>query len=170
MHKTYKHFFPILVFTIIAAVSFYQSGDLFILFDLPQVLSEHSQELTVSRVIDGDTIELSNGTKVRYIGIDTPEIGSKPECWANEAKEANKKLVLHKTVRLEKDVSETDRYGRLLRYVYADEIFVNAWLVDQGYAVAASFPPDVAYQNYFSELERRARESEKGLWSACPQD
>src|SRR3989338_7374568 len=75
----------------------------------------------VKFVVDGDTIELENGQRVRYIGIDTPELHHplKPvQCFGKEAKDENEKLVLGKEIILKKDVSETDRYGRLLRYIF----------------------------------------------------
>ncbi len=124
----------------------------------------------VSRVIDGDTVELSTGQRVRYIGIDAPEVTG-PECYALEAKAKNAELVEGKWVRLEKDVSETDRYGRLLRYVWVmlpwDETMVNAQLLAEGYALVATYPPDVKYVEWFLELQRIAREEGRGLWSAC---
>lgn len=132
---------------------------------------------TVTRVIDGDTIELDNKQIVRYIGMDTPELHhpKKPvQCYGEEAKRINETLVLHKTVRLVKDISETDRYGRLLRYVYVDQpmstqsaLFVNGYLVQEGYARVATFPPDVAQVAYFQSLQNEARVQGKGLWSAC---
>jgi endonuclease YncB( thermonuclease family) len=85
-----------------------------------------------------------------------------------EATEANKRLVESKTVLLEKDVSETDRYGRLLRYVYMGDIFVNEELVKQGYAQASMYPPDVKYADLFIAAQREARAAERGLWSAVP--
>jgi len=131
---------------------------------------------TVTRIVDGDTILLDNGTKVRYIGIDTPETKhpKKPvQYFGKEASEANKKLVDGKKVRLEYDVQKTDKYGRALAYVYVEdasqghpvgEIFVNAWLVENGYARVSTYPPNVKYQNKFIELERKAREEKRGLW------
>jgi len=122
----------------------------------------------VTRIIDGDTIELEGGQRVRYIGIDTPELsGNNPECYAREAYDKNRELVEGKQVRLEKDVSETDRYGRLLRYVYVDDNFINDLLVRTGYANASSYPPDIKYQDQFREAEKEARESNKGLWNSC---
>jgi len=118
----------------------------------------------VTRVIDGDTIEVNiDGTiyKVRYIGIDTPEFG---EPWANEATRLNRQLVEEKTVRLEKDISETDKYGRLLRYVYVDDIFVNAELVRQGLAWAKTYEPDIKYQDILEEAEAEARQAKIGIW------
>lgn len=125
--------------------------------------------IVVSRVIDGDTIELSDGTKVRYIGIDTPESTNKFECYGKEAFEQNKKLVEKKTVRLEKDVSQTDMYGRLLRYVWVGDVMINEILVRDGYAQIATYPPDVKYLDRFLEAERQARLEKKGLWGdVCP--
>jgi len=125
----------------------------------------------VKRVIDGDTIELANGQRVRYIGIDTPETVDprKPvQCFGVEASNRNKQLVEGKQVRLEKDVSETDKYGRLLRYVYVNGTFVNLVLVQDGFAYSSTYPPDIKYQNQFIEAQRVATEQEKGLWGSCP--
>lgn len=72
-----------------------------------------------------------------------------------------------KSVRLGIDVSETDRYGRLLRYVFVDDQFISEILVREGYANTATFPPDVKYQELFLEAEREARENNRGLWSIC---
>jgi len=130
----------------------------------------------VARVVDGDTIRVrieGQGTKeyaVRYIGMDTPETvkpNTPVQCFGREAKRRNEELVKGKTVVLEKDVSETDRYGRLLRYVYADGRMVNAALVEEGYAQVATYPPDVKHQELFLRLQRQAREAGRGLWSAC---
>jgi len=124
----------------------------------------------VTRVIDGDTIEVSVAgmlCKVRYIGIDTPELDDKrPEfrALAQEATRYNRQLVAGETVRLEKDISETDRYGRLLRYVFVGDTFVNAELVKEGLAWAKSYPPDTKYQDYLEEMEAEARQNGKGIW------
>lgn len=130
--------------------------------------------VTVIRVIDGDTIDIEGGRRVRYIGIDTPEMGDGRrglECFAGEAKEENKRLVDGKSVRLEKDVSDMDQYGRLLRYVSiassAGE-FINDSLVRQGFARVDTVPPDVKFQQQFLEAQREAREQGRGLWGGCP--
>ncbi len=125
----------------------------------------------VTRIIDGDTIELENGIKIRYIGIDTPETvapNKETECFGKEASNKNADLVLNKQVTLEKDVSETDKYGRLLRYVYIDDLFVNDYLVRQGFANASSYPPDIKYQDQFRQAEEEARNNNLGLWNVCP--
>lgn len=123
---------------------------------------------TVKRAVDGDTIELSDGRKLRYIGIDTPESVDprKPvECIGPEATEKNKQLVEGKQVELEKDVSETDHFGRLLRYVYVDGVMVNDILVREGFARASQYPPDVKYQKQFDEAQASAQHNEWGIWS-----
>lgn len=124
----------------------------------------------VDRIIDGDTIEIEGGQKVRYIGIDAPETvhpSKTVACFGKEAAEKNKELVEGKMVKLEKDVSETDKYGRLLRYVYVEGLFVNDYLVRQGYATVYTTPPDIKYQDLFFESERAARDNKRGLWTSC---
>jgi len=124
----------------------------------------------VVRVIDGDTIEVEGGQRIRYIGIDAPELnfsGRVADCFAKEAAKENEILVLGKEVRLEKDVSETDDYGRFLRYVWADDVFVNDYLVENGYARVVSFPPDVRYQDQFLKTQEKSRQENRGLWSFC---
>lgn len=116
----------------------------------------------VLRIIDGDTIVIEGGHYVRYIGIDAPE---KDESYYSEAKEANRKLVQGKNVRLEKDTSDKDKYGRLLRYVYNDDVFVNAEIIKQGYAYAKAYPPDTKYQAYLQAMESAARENRAGMWA-----
>ena len=105
---------------------------------------------------------------VRYIGIDTPEthhpdVGVEP--FGREAADANQQLLAGGVVLLEKDVSEVDRYNRLLRYVYLpDGRMVNAELVRMGFAQAATYPPDVRYQDLFLALQAEARAEGRGLW------
>ena len=109
-------------------------------------------------VIDGDTIKVSIDGQVytvRYIGIDTPETvhpDKAVERMGPEASAANARLVMGQVVRLEKDVSETDHYGRLLRYIWVGDLMVNAELVRLGYAQVSTYPPDVKYQETFLEL------------------
>ena len=125
----------------------------------------------VKQVIDGDTVELENGERVRYIGIDTPETMDprKPvQCFGKNATAANKELVEGKRVRLEKDVTDRDKYNRLLRYVYINETFVNLELVKQGFAHSSTYPPDVKYQDLFLVAQTEARENQRGLWADCP--
>jgi micrococcal nuclease len=109
---------------------------------------------TVTRIVDGDTIEVDiDGVvyDVRYIGVNTPE---RDEPCYKEATEANRALVDGQVVTLVKDVSETDRYGRLLRYVYVGEEMVNELLVANGWAEAVLYEPDSAYWEQFVMLEQ----------------
>ena len=153
------------------------------------------QSIRVKEVIDGDTIVLENGKVVRYIGIDTPETKKRiddrwvesPQPFAYEAKELNEKLVGNKYVRLEFDIQKTDRYGRLLAYCFVGEpasskknistaqgkdlkettnqTFVNAKLLEEGYAYLYTYPPNVKYTDLFVKVYCQAREGQKGLWA-----
>lgn len=132
---------------------------------------------TVSDVVDGDTITLSDGSKVRLIGVNTPESTNKTEEYGKEASDYTTTALKGKTVYLQKDVSETDRYGRLLRLVWLDiptsvtdeneirEKMFNAKLVLDGYAEPSTYDPDVTYSEYFKDFAREARESSTGLWA-----
>jgi micrococcal nuclease len=124
----------------------------------------------VTRVVDGDTIVVEiagKHYKVRYIGIDTPE-EDPPEYFARQATDKNAELVDQSSVTLIKDVSETDKYGRLLRYVFVGDVFVNYALVRLGYAFAITFPPDVACTQVFITAMQEARQERLGLWSGNP--
>jgi micrococcal nuclease len=135
------------------------------------VIQSNSETAIVARVIDGDTIELTDKRRVRYIGIDTPEIadpGKPTECYGSQAKDENKRLVGGKTVRLEKDVTETDQYGRLLRYVFVGDVLVNNTLIQNGFARVTTFPPDVKYKDQFLASQKQAKEYTRGLWKYCP--
>ncbi len=136
-----------------------------------QKASDTASTYLVTKVIDGDTIAIEGGEVIRYIGIDTPETvhPSKPQqCFGQEASDKNKELVSGKRIRIEKDVSETDKYDRILRYVWVGDIFVNDYLVRQGYAYAYTYPPDVKYADQFVQAQNEAKENNRGLWAACP--
>ncbi|GAG17361.1 unnamed protein product, partial [marine sediment metagenome] len=137
--------------------------------EVPDSLGVSREKVKVAKVIDGDTIKLENGRAVRYIGINTPETvhPSKPiQCYGKEASNKNRELVEGKEIEMEKDVSETDKYDRLLRYIWIGDIFVNEYLVREGFAQSSTYPPDIKHQNSFREAERKAREESKGLWGA----
>lgn len=119
------------------------------------------EQVLVVRVIDGDTIELQDGRRVRYLGIDTPELG---EDYGAEASARNMELVENKVVELQRGKRDKDEYGRLLRYVYVDGVFVNAELIAQGYARAYIFDPDERYSQVLVQLEQYAKIRERGLW------
>ncbi|MFH1291893.1 MAG: thermonuclease family protein [bacterium] len=126
----------------------------------------------VSRVIDGDTIILADGGTVRYIGINAPESVHPDlpvQCFGKQASDENKKLVQGKKVRLLKDISDKDKYGRLLRYVFVDDIHINEYLVKNGYARANTYLPDVKYQNQLKQAQAQAKKDKLGLWAdeAC---
>ncbi len=123
------------------------------------------------QVIDGDTVRVEVGgrrTLVRYIGLDAPEVESTRragEPWGPEATEFNRDLVGGREVHLEADVTDTDQYGRLLRYVWVDGKMVNAELIRNGMADGRDYPPDVRYSDWFHDLERMARQEQLGIWS-----
>jgi micrococcal nuclease len=136
--------------------------------------------LTVSRVIDGDTILLSNDQKVRLIGVDTPEVHESQklekdsirtkrdkatiQALGNKSAEFTSNLVLNKTVRLEYGQQRKDKYGRTLGYLYLpDGRFVNLEIIRQGYAHAYTRFP-FKYQDQFIQAERESRENQRGLW------
>jgi len=131
-------------------------------------------QIRVLEVIDGDTVKLSSGRLLRYIGLDTPEIRVKkegqfvysPQPFAQEAKEYNRKLVEGKRVRIEFDVEKKDHYGRLLGYCFVADTFVNAELIEQGYAVIYTRPPNVKYADLFLKLQKQARQEKRGLWGS----
>ncbi|GAG64351.1 unnamed protein product, partial [marine sediment metagenome] len=136
-----------------------------------QVKGEQASEklYEVVRVIDGDTIEIEGGEKVRYLGIDTPETKhpQKPvQYYGKEASNKNKELVGGKKIRLESDAQDKDKYGRLLRYVFLEDgTFVNLELVKRGYAKAYTMPPNVKYKDEFIKAQRIARKNNLGLWA-----
>ncbi len=122
----------------------------------------------VTHVVDGDTIEVAfddgRVEKVRYIGVDTPEMDDKPQ--GDLAKLANKRLVDGKTITMKKDVSDRDQFGRLLRYVYVGKTFINAELVREGNARAKDYPPDTKHSKLLHRLESQAQKARVGLWAA----
>lgn len=126
-----------------------------------------NKEITVTRVVDGDTVILSNGEYLRYTGIDTPEIFPEEECYAQAATQRNKELVEGKVVQLVRDVSDRDKFGRLLRYVYVDGVFVNQVLIAEGYATAVVYPPDTAHVDEFTSAQTAAQSLRKGMWKKC---
>lgn len=149
----------------------------------PQDFTESSvsgiqKKYLVKKVIDGDTFEFeSDGAlyKVRLIGIDTPETVDPRRpvgCFGKNASEETKRLLEGNEVILTKDISETDKYNRLLRYVFlplsgGENLFINDYLVRQGFANASSYPPDIKYTDRFAQAEQEARDNLRGLWSDC---
>ncbi|MBP7174113.1 MAG: thermonuclease family protein [Cloacibacterium sp.] len=138
------------------------------------VFSAQTTFYKVKKIADGDTFWIDNGThkgeKIRLIGIDAPEsrnfgIKIKQEYFGKEAKNYLKNLLKNKKVRLELDIQKTDRYGRTLAYVYLENgIFLNAHLVENGYALAYTIAPNVKFAPLFYQLQIKARRHKKGIW------
>ncbi|MDP9071352.1 MAG: thermonuclease family protein [Actinomycetota bacterium] len=129
------------------------------------------EDTTVSRVVDGDTIEVTGGERVRLIGIDTPEVYGGAECYGQQASAyMRQQLPVRTAVRLVYDVERLDRFWRSLAYVYRlpDGLFVNAALVREGYASVATYPPNVAHVDEFLALQRQAREAASGCGRRAP--
>jgi micrococcal nuclease len=131
--------------------------------------SDHDATATVTRVVDGDTVEISPPVKglstVRLIGVDTPETHSGTQPYGPEASDFTRQYLEGAEVSLELDVEKVDPFGRLLAYVYVpDGQMFNETLVEEGYAQVATFPPNVKYQDRFLEAQREARAANKGLW------
>ena len=122
------------------------------------------EKATVARVIDGDTIVLESGEKVRYIGIDAPELTPNPEPHAGEATSINRSLVEGKEIIMQRDVTDRDSFGRLLRYVYVGDLFINGEMVRLGMARSVEYPPDTKYQVFLNEMELGARTVQRGIW------
>ncbi len=144
--------------------------------------NEEFVEAIVTKHVDGDTIYVKIGEgkdeKLRFIGLDAPEIegeDKKGEFYGDESSAFTKEMLLGKTIYLEMDISETDRFGRLLRYIWLElptekseeeirEKLFNAILIAEGYAKEKAFPPDVKYYYYLTKIQREAKEQKKGLW------
>lgn len=139
--------------------------------DTSRTSEERTASRIVERVVDGDTLMLEGGEKVRLIGVDAPESvkpGSETECFGKESSEYLKQKLEGETITLQKDTTDRDRYGRLLRYVYVDQEFINELLVSEGYARAKSYPPDQREEERLWQAERSAKEKGLGLWGKCP--
>ncbi|MBP6017364.1 MAG: thermonuclease family protein [Candidatus Promineofilum sp.] len=136
--------------------------------DLPaaEPTAPAGERARVTRIYDGDTIDVELGGqtyRLRYIGIDSPE---REEPFYEEASDFNRQMVEDQTVILVRDVSDTDQYGRLLRYVYLlDGTFINAQMIRNGMARLVTFPPDVAQTDYLRGLQAEAEEAAAGMWS-----
>ncbi len=120
----------------------------------------------VARVIDGDTVELATGEKVRLLGIDGPEKGN---YYYYPSRERLQELIGGKTVFLEKDVTGADSFGRLLRYIFLDDEFINLKMVEEGYAFAYVVSPDEKYLKELLAAEERARQQQLVIWESSPE-
>lgn len=126
-------------------------------------------QAVVSRVIDGDTVELEGGETVRYLLVDTPEVrGKSAACYGAEARDFNATLVKERKVELGYDEECRDRFGRLLAYVFASGRELNSLLVERGYACVLHIPPNgTGRAKEFRALEQQAKEAGRGLWGQC---
>lgn len=143
MNKSVKIFFIILAITFVITI-----------------YMEEYKEQRVTDVVDGDTFKIGYNS-IRLIGIDAPE--SNEPCY-EEAKEMLEDLVKYENVRLEKDEKDQDDYGRLLRYVYIDDFFVNAEMIRLGLAKFEEIAPNTKYSELFSDLENKAKEAGRCIW------
>jgi micrococcal nuclease len=165
--KNRSFIFTYLILLVITVLSIYLFFNL-VKVNPPQMLTKNEPEFSmVKRVIDGDTIELENGEMVRYLGIDTPEIQQK-ECGSEESSNFNKNLVENKKVRLLKDITDKDSYGRILRYVFTEDgQFVNYLLVRNGLAQTLPIPPDTLFDKTFEDALKTAKKENLGIWGKC---
>jgi len=166
--KYWLYFFALLAFLLLTTTSLYyalhKNIRLLAVSYLDTLKSNDSDLLMVSRVIDGDTVELNDGSVIRYIGIDSPEKG---KCYFEDSSKENKKLTLGKHVVIEKDKTDKDIYGRLLRYIWVDGVLINHYLVKNGFAKSYPYPPDTKYQTVFDLAQKNAKDGGLGLWSSC---
>jgi len=136
--------------------------------------AECSELYEVRWVDDGDTIVLTDGRRVRYIGINSPEVESKyskAEPFGDEAREFNRRLVYLKKVRLEFDIEKYDQYGRLLAYIFlSDGTFINNAIITAGYAYCLPKKPNVKYEELFLKSQQNAMLSNKGIWQNLSDD
>jgi micrococcal nuclease len=130
----------------------------------------------VAKVLDGDTVRLGNGRKVRYLGIDTPELRKKkggewvysPEPMAFRAKDYNRALTGGQSIRLEFDRRKTDKYGRWLAYVFLNGVNVTERLLQKGFGWYVVYPPNERYMDRFLRAQREARMNSRGIWKDIP--
>jgi len=150
------------------------TGILFLLLSYAVGYAECSELYEVRWVDDGDTIVLTDGRRVRYIGINSPEVESKyseAEPFGYEARELNRELVYLKKVRLEFDIENYDQYGRLLAYVFLpDGDFINNAIITAGYAYCLPKKPNVKYEELFLKSQQNAMLSNKGIWQNLSDD
>lgn len=139
------------------------------------VVGVEGEQALVTKVVDGDTIELEDGRVVRFVGIDTPETVDPRRpvgCFGKQASNETKSLLSGKVVILQKDISDKDKYNRILRYIYlpledGQTLFVNDYLVREGFAKVLTYPPDVKFNTQLREAETDAKINKRGLWGKC---
>lgn len=156
--KTMRRWLPLIATLLVLLWQWYQREQ-----NRPNLGTSPTGELAyVTQIIDGDTVEAEvdgEAVRIRFVGINTPERDD--PCW-DEATQANEALILHQWVTLVRDTSDTDRYGRLLRYLYRDDLFINAELVRQGWAESRRYSPDTAFYEMLEALETTAKAANVG--------
>ena len=121
------------------------------------------EKITVKKVYNGNNIKLEDGTKLKYIGVDSPTKKRLP--FYKICKEANRQLVNKKEIAIKLDMLEKNKRGKMLAYVYVGDMFVNAELIKRGFALACNIPPNERYKDKFISLQKEARENKRGLWN-----
>lgn len=167
LNRNYLSIYAILMIVLIISL-------LLVIYFVPQ---ETENTFYVKDVIDGDTIVVNKGLaeyRIRYIGVDTPEMNfgkGEPECFAKEARDFNISKVLNKKVTLKSDKEDRDRFDRLLRYVYIEEnqneVMLNEILISSGYAKVLSIAPNTMYAEKFKNLQDEAKKQNIGIWKEC---
>ncbi|MFC1622650.1 thermonuclease family protein [Patescibacteria group bacterium] len=157
-----------LVIAIIIFLAGLLAGGRLLGLKIPKFSQDSNVHFVVS-VIDGDTIRIEDEQRVRLIGIDAPASGW---CYYHTSTQALKDLVQDKMVRLEKDITDKDKYGRLLRYVFVvnegeDNIFVNDYLLHKGFAKKFIISPDTQYRDLFTSAQQEAYRNKLGMWGEC---
>ena len=179
--KIRKELKLIQIIVLTVAVAFYAGSKFLSAAGKPGIAAK-SEVAFVQRAVDGDTLKLSDGRRVRLIGVDTPELHYSEKLLRDSRRTRKdikdiqalgegaaiftKQLCEGKYVRIELDARKLDKYGRMLAYIYlSDGTFVNAKIIEEGYGQVMTIPPNVKYADYFLKLQREARESRKGLWA-----
>lgn len=136
---------------------------------MPTGIPAEATEATIEYVHDGDTVFLEDGRKVRLLGIDTPEIGEHLECFGDEATDELRRLLPEGTdVWVLHDIEQLDQYGRSLLFIYTDDgTNINVEMLSLGLAEVEMYRPNVLFKDALEAAENDARESDRGLWSAC---
>ena len=130
--------------------------------DAADIRPQNKMQVKIIKIIDGDTIETDNHQKIRYIGINAPELG---QPYGEDAKNFNDNLVNGKTVTIIFDQQTKDQYGRMLGYIYVENIFVNKVLVEKGWAISEAIPPNTLHKEDFLQAEKQAHQKCQGLWA-----
>ena len=139
----------------------YLFGIFLLIFLITFTSAKKQEEFLVTKIIDGDTIKLENGQTIRLICVNTPEKG---ELGFEEATNYLKSTILNKKIKLKKDISEKDKYDRLLRYIYLNNTLINELIARKGYGTASPFEPDTKFCAKILKSEQKAKKEKIGIW------